>query len=91
MNVLLYTLTLTNALVQNCNLNLKQEIASRQFLSVLTKLVNSAKTHVTVKSRILDLIYTWSESFKSIQSLDYMTDIYNKLVSEGIYLNILDV
>lgn len=83
-NVVLYSLTLANALVQNCGLILKQEVSSRPFLQQLTKLLSGPKTHVTVKNRILDLIQTWTESFRGESSLDYMQEVHKDLLMQGI-------
>ena len=70
LNVVLYALTLSNSLVQNCTLNVKQEISSRAFLQPLMKMLHG-NTHVTVRNRILDLIQTWALDFKSHPSLEY--------------------
>ncbi|KAJ3274510.1 ESCRT-0 subunit protein hse1 [Terramyces sp. JEL0728] len=82
-NVILFSLTLSNALVQNCGMQLKQEISSRPFLQALLKLLNNNSTHITVRNRILDFIQTWAKDFKGNPSLDYMQDIYNQLRNEG--------
>ena len=83
-NVVLYSLTLANALVQNCNLSLKIEVASRPFLSTLQKLLSNPKTHPAVKNRTLDLIQSWAELFRGESLLDFMGEIYRELVSEGM-------
>ncbi|KAJ3368466.1 ESCRT-0 subunit protein hse1 [Kappamyces sp. JEL0680] len=82
-NVVLYSLTLANALVQNCNLNVRLEISSRPFLQQLTKIVENPKTHSTVKNRILDLIQNWTEAFRGESRLDYMGEVYRQLQSQG--------
>ncbi|KAI8899419.1 hypothetical protein BC833DRAFT_585848 [Globomyces pollinis-pini] len=83
-NVVLYSLTLANALVQNCGLTLKQEISSRAYLQTLMKLVNNNNTHITVRNRILDVIQTWANDFKNDSSLDYMVEVYQQLKSDGL-------
>ncbi|KAJ3261567.1 ESCRT-0 subunit protein hse1 [Boothiomyces macroporosus] len=81
--VILFSLTLSNALVQNCGLPLKQEICSRPYLQALLKLLNNSSTHITVRNRILDFIQTWAKDFKGNPSLDYMQEVYNQLRNEG--------
>lgn len=81
-NVVLYSLTLANALVQNCSLTTKQQIASRDFLKELQRILAS-KCHVIVKDRILDFIKSWAEEMKDERSLDYMGEVYRGLLSEG--------
>ncbi|KAJ3323963.1 ESCRT-0 subunit protein hse1 [Boothiomyces sp. JEL0866] len=82
-NVVLFSLTLSNALVQNCGLQLKQEICSRPYLQALLKLLNNNTTHITVRNRILDFVQTWAKDFKGNPSLDYMQEVYNQLRNEG--------
>lgn len=81
--VILFSLTLSNALVQNCGLPLKQEICSRPYLQALLKLLNNSSTHITVRNRILDFIQTWAKDFNGNPSLDYMQEVYNQLRNEG--------
>ncbi|KAJ3309478.1 ESCRT-0 subunit protein hse1, partial [Blyttiomyces sp. JEL0837] len=81
-NVVLYTLTVANALVQNCGLKVHQEISSRAFCDALVKLVSNRSIHEIVRSRILDLIQQWAEAFKSNSSLGFMVDTYNQLKSQ---------
>lgn len=85
-NVILYSLTLSNALVQNCSLAVRQEIASRPFLSNFKKILTNSKSHSIVKSRILDLIQTWAESFRNEHSLDYMNEFYREILSSGEFV-----
>jgi growth factor-regulated tyrosine kinase substrate len=74
---------LANALVQNCSINLKVEVASRPFLTSLQKLLSNPKTHPAVKDRVLDLIQSWAESFRGESQLDFMVETYRQLASEG--------
>ena len=83
LNVVLFTLTLSNSLVQNCSLQVKEEISSRQFLQPLLKMLHS-NVHITVRNRILDLIQIWAKDFQGKPSLDYMNQVYKELVQEGI-------
>lgn len=85
-NVVLYSLTLANALVQNCSINLKAEVASRPFLGTLQKLLSNPKTHPAVKNRVLDLVQSWAESFRGESQLDFMVETYRQLASEGMYV-----
>ena len=83
-NVVLFTLTLANALVQNCGLPVKREIASRLFLDAIKKQIHNPAIHVTVRNRILELVQSWAQEFQSQSSLDYMVDFYHSLKGQGI-------
>nr|KAJ3418145.1 ESCRT-0 subunit protein hse1 [Polyrhizophydium stewartii] len=62
----------------------KREMSSRAFLDALVRQVNNkASVHVTVRSRILELISQWAEAFRSEPALDYMVQVYNQLRAEG--------
>ncbi|KAI8926630.1 hypothetical protein BC831DRAFT_455489 [Entophlyctis helioformis] len=83
-NVILFSLTVANSLVQNCGLAVKREVSSRAFLDALVRQVNNkASVHVTVRNRILELIQQWADAFKAEPSLDYMVQVYNKLKADG--------
>ncbi|KAI9353357.1 hypothetical protein DFJ73DRAFT_828334 [Zopfochytrium polystomum] len=78
-NVILYSLTLANALVQNCGMNVHREMCYRLFLDTLVQQVSASTTHEIVRTRILDLIRQWAEAFKSKPELGMMVDTYNQL------------
>ena len=82
LNVVLYSLTLANSVVQNCSTTVKQEISSRSFLQPLVKMLHG-NVHVTVRNRILNLIQTWTDDFKGQPSLDYINQVYKDLKEEG--------
>lgn len=77
-NVLLFSLTLSNALVVNCSLEVRREISSRPYLDCLKKLLEG-KTHITVKNRIAELMKSWANEFRNESSLSYMVDTVEML------------
>ncbi|KAI8904773.1 hypothetical protein EDD86DRAFT_212742 [Gorgonomyces haynaldii] len=81
-NVLLFSLTLSNALVQNCGSKVRREISSRLFVDSLLQLLRRANVHVVVKNRILELIQTWAQDFKSDSSLSFIVDTFESLRRE---------
>ncbi|KAJ2677680.1 ESCRT-0 subunit protein hse1, partial [Coemansia spiralis] len=78
-NVVLYTLTLVQALVENCGQNVKQEVASRAFTTTLTRVLNDKTVHEKVKSRILGSIQQWAFDFRQDPTLSLMEETYTKL------------
>ncbi|KAJ3415523.1 ESCRT-0 subunit protein hse1 [Chytridiales sp. JEL 0842] len=82
-NVVLFTLTVANALVQNCGKIVHQEISSRLFVDALVKQVANNTVHEIVRVRILELIQTWAETFKADPALGFMVDTYNQLKAQN--------
>ncbi|KAI9294668.1 hypothetical protein K502DRAFT_291972, partial [Neoconidiobolus thromboides FSU 785] len=82
-NVVLYSLTLAEALVKNSGLSAKREIASRSFTTTLIRVLKDQSVHSKVKDRILQLIRDWSQEFKSDPTLGLMEETYNQLITQG--------
>ncbi|KAJ3216368.1 ESCRT-0 subunit protein hse1 [Clydaea vesicula] len=82
-NVVLFSLTLSNSLVQNCSSVVRKEICSRPFLDPLVKILNLPKTHFLIKERILDFIQSWNELLKHDHNFSYMSDVYNQLKNQN--------
>lgn len=82
-NVVLYALTLTEALVKNCELLIKREVASRAFTTTLTRILADPDVHIKVKERVLHLIQDWTDQFKTDASLNLMEELYIKLKTQG--------
>lgn len=82
-NVVLYALTLTEALVKNCELLAKREVASRAFTTTLTRIMSDSQVHLKVKERILHLVQEWTEQFRSESTLGLMEETYLQLKSQG--------
>ncbi|KAJ2260390.1 ESCRT-0 subunit protein hse1 [Coemansia sp. RSA 376] len=78
-NVVLYTLTLVQSLLENCGQNVKQEVASRAFTTTLTRILNDKTVHDKVKSRILGCIQQWAFDFRQDPTLSLMEETYTKL------------
>ncbi|KAI8870311.1 hypothetical protein GQ42DRAFT_104410, partial [Ramicandelaber brevisporus] len=85
MNVAFMTLTLVEALVKNCGVNVHGEVASRAFTTTLVQMLGEASTHQKVKGKILELIQQWSDEFKSKPTLSLMEETYNDLVKTRKY------
>ncbi|KAJ2786535.1 ESCRT-0 subunit protein hse1 [Coemansia interrupta] len=78
-NVVLYTLTLVDSLLENCGQNVKQEVASRAFTTTLTRVLNDKSVHEKVKSRILGNVQKWAFDFRQDPTLSLMEETYTKL------------
>ncbi|TPX46200.1 hypothetical protein SeLEV6574_g03334 [Synchytrium endobioticum] len=82
-NVVLFSLTIANSLVQNCGTSVRREICSRAFVDALVKLVSNRSIHETIRARILDMIQNWADAFKNEPTLGFMVDTYNLLKQQN--------
>lgn len=78
-NVQLYTLELANSLSQNCGLPVHRELASRSFTDALIRLASDRTTHQQVKTKVLERMQGWSESFRGQADLGIMEQACDKL------------
>jgi signal transducing adaptor molecule len=79
--VVLFSLTLANALVHNCPTSVKQEIASRLFMDQIDRIIRNG--HVTVRNRALELVQSWADLAASDSTFDYVAQFYNQLKRQG--------
>ncbi|KAJ3365200.1 ESCRT-0 subunit protein hse1 [Allomyces arbusculus] len=82
-NVVLHALTLTEALVKNCNVAVQHEISSRPFTEVLVKKLTASDISPKVQQKILQLIQFCADEYKADPSLAYMTDVRDRLAAQG--------
>ncbi|RKP04163.1 hypothetical protein CXG81DRAFT_23269 [Caulochytrium protostelioides] len=79
-NVALYALTVANALVQNGTGLVHREISSRTFVDALVQvLTRSAACHPVLRERILEMLQTWAELFRTKPELAYLVEAYEQL------------
>ncbi|WBW72110.1 ESCRT 0 complex subunit, sorting receptor for ubiquitinated membrane protein, Hse1 [Schizosaccharomyces osmophilus] len=71
-NVQLLTLTLTDAIVKNCDSKTQHEIASRLFTDSLLHIAGSPSTHNQIKSKIAVLVNEWATVLQHDPSMDLM-------------------
>jgi len=82
-NVVLYALTVADALVKNCNITVHREISSRNFLDLIVKQLQSRNVHELVKKKMLFCIKQWNDAFARDPTLSYCNEVYNKLRNQN--------
>lgn len=80
-NVVLYTLTLLEAMVKNCGGPVQSEIATKAFMDQFRRLIRGSIA--SVKPRCLELIQTWAYAFEGQPRYKIVPDTYNVLRMEG--------
>lgn len=85
MNVVLYSLTVANSLLQNCEETVRRALSSRVFVDSLLKQLANRKAHGTAKLRILELIQQWAEMYKDDDGMGYLIATYEELKRQSNY------
>ncbi|EEB05794.1 STAM like protein Hse1 [Schizosaccharomyces japonicus yFS275] len=83
-NVQLYSLSLVDALVKNCQLQLHQEVCSRVFTTAIYQLADSPNVHAHVKSRIASLVNEWATQLSYNANLDLMSELKDNIERLGL-------
>ncbi|KAI6177377.1 hypothetical protein M3Y97_00900400 [Aphelenchoides bicaudatus] len=83
--VVMYTLTVLETCVKNCNQRFKALICQKDFVNELVRLI-SAKFDAPqiVQERILGLIQAWSDAFRGQPALSGVFEVYDELKAKGV-------
>ncbi|KAI0226273.1 Vacuolar protein-sorting-associated protein 27, partial [Massospora cicadina] len=83
-NVQLLTLSLLDVCVKNGGNHFLVEVASREFMDDLVSILKQpAGINNQVKTKMLELIQVWAETFKGRPELSYTAQIYGALKAQG--------
>jgi signal transducing adaptor molecule len=88
-NVVLYSLTVANSLLQNCEETVRRALSSRVFIDSLLKQLANKKAHGTAKLRILELIQQWAEMHKEDDGMGYLIATYEELKRQSNYWKLI--
>lgn len=78
-NVILRSMSLLLAISENCGSRLQQEISSKHFTNLLYSMLENDRIHLTVKSKIGEVVEQLARSMANDPSLRYMNDIFKKI------------
>ncbi|KAI6233920.1 Target of Myb protein 1 [Aphelenchoides fujianensis] len=83
--VIMYTLTVLETLVKNCDQRFKALVCQKEFVNELVRLI-SAKFDApqSVQERVLSLIQSWADAFRGNPALSGVCEIYDELKAKGV-------
>ncbi|CAB4004567.1 TOM1 2 [Paramuricea clavata] len=83
--VVMFTLTVLETCVKNCNKRFHVCVCTKDFLAELTKLIQPKyNAPVMIQDKILALIQTWADAFSGKPELDAVVQVYKALKMQGI-------
>ena len=78
-----FTFQVLDACVNNCGVEFRLEVASREFETEFRKLLG--RTQPKVQEKLRSLLKTWAEGeFKGVPQLNLIPSLYNALKREGV-------
>jgi len=80
--VALYALQVLESVVKNCGSPIHEEVATKAFMDELREMVHKT-TNDNVRSKILELVQTWSSAFRASPKYRIVSDTLNILKAEG--------
>lgn len=88
----LYTLTLLEACVKNCNRKFHVLVCSKDFVQELVKLIGPKNDPpMIVQEKVLSLIQSWADAFYNQPDMSPVVQIYKDLKTKGIEFPMTDL
>ncbi|KAK7593038.1 hypothetical protein V9T40_007790 [Parthenolecanium corni] len=89
---ILYTLTLLEACVKNCDRKFHVLVCNKEFIQELIKLIGPKNDPPSiVQEKVLNLIQSWADAFHNQPELSAVVQIYNDLKKKGIEFPMTDL
>lgn len=90
--VIMYTLTVLETCVKNCGKAFHMLVANKEFIQDLVKLIGPKNDPpAVVQEKVLNLIQTWADAFRSQPDLNGVVQVYQELKSKGIEFPVADL
>jgi len=80
-NIQMLALTVIEAVVKNCGAPVHAQIATRAFMDFFQEIARTSKD--PVKTKVLELIQTWSHAFREEAAFKVIVDTYHLMKHEG--------
>lgn len=90
--VIMYTLTVLESCVKNCGKAFHVLVSNKEFIQELVKLIGPKNDPpAVVQEKVLNLIQTWADTFRSQPDLNGVVQVYQELKSKGIEFPVTDL
>uniref|UniRef100_A0A915JY53 VHS domain-containing protein n=1 Tax=Romanomermis culicivorax TaxID=13658 RepID=A0A915JY53_ROMCU len=90
--IVLYTLTVLETCVKNCDIRLVQLITQKEFCQDLIKLIGSKyDPPAVVQEKVLGLIQSWADAFRGKPDFKGVCEVYDELKAKGVDFPMTDV
>lgn len=87
----MYTLTVLETCVKNCNIEFHELVCQKDFLNELVKLLDPKfDAPQIIQEHILGLIQSWNGAFQDEPRLQGVCQVYNELKSKGVQFPVID-
>lgn len=91
-NSVIYTLTVLETCVKNCGTRFHLQIAHKDFLQEMVKIIGPKNDPPTVvQDKVLSLIQTWADAFQGQPELKEVGKMYQELKNKGIDFPMTDL
>lgn len=85
-------ITILETTVKNCSRRFQSLVCSKDFVNELVKSIGpSNKPPVVLQERVLGLVQSWAETFRSSSDLRGVTEVYDDLKVKGVEFPVLDM
>ncbi|GAU92957.1 hypothetical protein RvY_04967 [Ramazzottius varieornatus] len=85
-------ITVLETTVKNCSRRFQSLVCSKDFVNELVKSIGpSNKPPVVLQERVLGLVQSWAETFRSSSDLRGVTEVYDELKARGVEFPVLDM
>ncbi|VDP02790.1 unnamed protein product [Soboliphyme baturini] len=83
--VVMYTLTVLETCVKNCDFRLHHLVSQKDFINDLLKFIGPKyDPPQNIQDRVLGLIKTWAEAFRGKSELSGVCEVYDEMKAKGI-------
>ncbi|KAI1725613.1 VHS domain-containing protein [Ditylenchus destructor] len=90
--IVMYTLTLLETCVKNCNQRFKALVCQKDFVNDMVKLIGAKfDAPQIIQERVLSLIQSWADAFRGNPALSGVVEVYEELKSKGVEFPAVDL
>jgi len=89
--VVLYTITVLETCVKNCGRRFHIQIAQKDFMQELVKIVTNRTNPVIVTDKVLSVMQTWADAFQGCEELREVTRVVQELKEKGFEFPMTDL